>query len=218
MRLLILIFCTGLLFGTVSYAFAQNDKGIIPKPGIGSPFTLIDSPLKQFRESFDFTKIKCMEGLQLIFKSSNGHPACVKKSSIETLSFRKWGTTKTFPNVVKLDIIKPDLFTIDKNQTLEIPMMLPKSSISNMRIVSGNIISFQDPISNEIMMPVDAFKENETAVGVGIEQFTYDGKLMEKIHLSIISYDTTKDGTYTISVVLYNGNFNLVDSFMVKVK
>jgi len=62
--LLIPILCTGLLFGNISYAFAQNETVIIPSSSIGPPITLtFDSPLKQFKAGILIDEIKCNEDL-----------------------------------------------------------------------------------------------------------------------------------------------------------
>jgi len=179
----------------------------------------VSSPLKQIKETLDFKQIKCKEGLQLIIKSSNGNPACVKKSSIEKLLSRKWGVLEPLPNVVKLDVVKSKLITIGKNQNLEIPIMLSKSSVSEMRIVSVDLISFQDPITNEIMMPIDRFNENETAFVVNtMPSPDHSNSTERELTFLISTSDTTKKGTYVVRLVLFNGNFNLIDSFKVHVQ
>ncbi len=52
---------------------------------------MADSPRAQFLDNVSIQSIKCSEGLELIMKKSNGMPACVKPSSIETLIERGWG-------------------------------------------------------------------------------------------------------------------------------
>lgn len=51
---------------------------------------LLDSPLKQFSEGIDPTQVLCKEGFELVFKSTNFQPACVKPSSVEKLIQRGW--------------------------------------------------------------------------------------------------------------------------------
>ncbi len=48
------------------------------------------SPKKQMTTGIDPHNVMCKEGLELIFKSSNFQPACVKPSSIEKLIERGW--------------------------------------------------------------------------------------------------------------------------------
>ena len=50
------------------------------------------SPLKQFNEGISLEKIRCKQGFELVLKTSNNHPACVKESSIEILVQRGWAT------------------------------------------------------------------------------------------------------------------------------
>ncbi len=49
-------------------------------------------PLKQFNEGISLEKIRCKQGFELVLKTSNNHPACVKESSIEILVQRGWAT------------------------------------------------------------------------------------------------------------------------------
>ncbi len=49
-------------------------------------------PLKQFNEGISLEKIRCKQGFELVLKTSNNHPACVKESSIEILVKRGWAT------------------------------------------------------------------------------------------------------------------------------
>jgi len=50
------------------------------------------SPLKQFNDGISLEKIRCKQGFELVLKTSNNHPACVKESSIEILVQRGWAT------------------------------------------------------------------------------------------------------------------------------
>ena len=49
-------------------------------------------PLKQFNEGVSLEKIRCKQGFELVLKTSNDHPACVKESSIDILVQRGWAT------------------------------------------------------------------------------------------------------------------------------
>jgi len=49
-------------------------------------------PLKQFNEGISLEKIRCKQGFELVLKTSNNHPACVKESSIVILLQRGWAT------------------------------------------------------------------------------------------------------------------------------
>ena len=47
-------------------------------------------PLKQIQDGTAPTSVTCTEGLELVLKSSNGQPACIKPSSVEKLTERGW--------------------------------------------------------------------------------------------------------------------------------
>jgi len=50
----------------------------------------VGSPLQQFKSGISVNEIQCKENLQLIIKSSDGSPACVKPKTIEKLVARGW--------------------------------------------------------------------------------------------------------------------------------
>lgn len=56
-----------------------------------------ESPLKQFKSGIPIEEIKCKEGLELIFKSSNRNPACVKPETAIKLVERGWAESKLVP-------------------------------------------------------------------------------------------------------------------------
>lgn len=51
-------------------------------------------PLKQGNAGISASEVICAEGLELIFKSHDGSPACVTLASLEKLQERGWQTTK----------------------------------------------------------------------------------------------------------------------------
>lgn len=50
------------------------------------PLELVISPLKQFKSGIAANEIICKDNLQLVMKKSNGHPLCVKGTSIKKLT------------------------------------------------------------------------------------------------------------------------------------
>jgi len=50
----------------------------------------VDPPLKQIAQGISPNEIICKEGLNLIFKSTNNSPACVKPQTVEKLIERGW--------------------------------------------------------------------------------------------------------------------------------
>jgi hypothetical protein len=61
---------------------------------------VILSPKKQIDSGKSPNEVICKEGLELIFKSSNGSPACVKSQTIEKLLLRNWAITHPISLVV----------------------------------------------------------------------------------------------------------------------
>jgi hypothetical protein len=49
------------------------------------------SPLKQYEAGVKAQDVKCKSGFELVIKSSNGDPACVKPSTASKLVTWGWG-------------------------------------------------------------------------------------------------------------------------------
>lgn len=58
----------------------------------------IESPLKQFKSGISALDVKCNQGLQLILKSEDGFPACVKSDTSQILIKRGWGVEGLVPH------------------------------------------------------------------------------------------------------------------------
>jgi len=69
-----------------SFALLKNISQEIQK-------TTVLSPLKQIAGGILPYEIECKEGLELIFKSTDGSPACVKPKTAEKLIERGWAST-----------------------------------------------------------------------------------------------------------------------------
>lgn len=54
---------------------------------------LIKSSLMQFKSGIATKDVTCKEGLQLVLKSENNHPACVKPNTVKILIERGWART-----------------------------------------------------------------------------------------------------------------------------
>ena len=50
----------------------------------------VDSPRQQLMSGTDPHEIQCADGMKLVFKATNFHPACVKESSYQVLLQRGW--------------------------------------------------------------------------------------------------------------------------------
>ena len=69
------------------------------------------SPKKQIQQGILPEKILCNEGLELIFKSTDGSPACIKPSSLKPLVNREWA---------KLLELKTDKEVYQKGESMKI--------------------------------------------------------------------------------------------------
>ena len=60
----------------------------------GSMGDHMSSPLKQMSMGIDAHDVKCKDGFKIIFKATNGMPACVKSSSVDRLVEIGWAASK----------------------------------------------------------------------------------------------------------------------------
>ncbi|MDE1840242.1 MAG: hypothetical protein KGH87_10040, partial [Thaumarchaeota archaeon] len=67
------------IFSSSSIALAQH-----------VPFTLIQAPLKQFKDGTIAHDVHCNSGLQLVLKAEYYTPACVKPETASKLVQRGW--------------------------------------------------------------------------------------------------------------------------------
>ena len=69
------------------------------------------SPLKQYKSGIRYHDIQCKDGLELVGKSTNGTPACVKPQSVEKLVQRWWATSdRTY------ELVNPQTYLITKDE------------------------------------------------------------------------------------------------------
>ena len=93
-------------------------------------------PLKQINSGIKSTNVTCSEGLELVLKLSNGHPACVKPSSVEKLI--EWGWAIH---------ILPDVDSSSKNSNL---IQSGKYNVETSLVDYANSTGFlARPMSNE---------------------------------------------------------------------
>ena len=76
-----------------------------------SRFEYNTSPLKQFKSGISMDKIQCRDNLQLILKTSNNSPTCVKPETKTKLLERGWGEYAPIPEP---EIIKETDFDSEK--------------------------------------------------------------------------------------------------------
>lgn len=73
------------------FVISDNNTGIsIPHHG-GPPIPSLSTPLQQFRSGIAANDVKCGQGFQLVIKSEDNSPACVKLQTAQKLVERGWG-------------------------------------------------------------------------------------------------------------------------------
>lgn len=74
------------------WIFAQNETGVGNQLHIGTPFKpTLNLPLEQFKSGIQAQTVECGSNFQLILKSEDGSPACVKPDTAQKLIERGWG-------------------------------------------------------------------------------------------------------------------------------
>ncbi|MDE1725548.1 MAG: hypothetical protein KGH76_06600 [Thaumarchaeota archaeon] len=68
--------------------YAQYSGKFFVKSDVGTPNHM--SPLKQFKSGIKAEDVKCRQDLQLVIKSRDGSPACVKPDTVQKLIERGW--------------------------------------------------------------------------------------------------------------------------------
>jgi hypothetical protein len=56
-------------------------------------YSIIDSPLQQFKSGINAEDVKCSDGFTLVIKSEDGSPACVKHDTTNILIERGWASS-----------------------------------------------------------------------------------------------------------------------------
>ncbi|MGI0056214.1 MAG: hypothetical protein ACREAK_02435, partial [Nitrosarchaeum sp.] len=114
----------------------QNSITVFDEPYVGTSFqvrinvsgifidktvySIIESPLKQFKSGISLDKFQCKETLQLMIKN-NGNPACVKSDSFEKLWLRGWGDCAwNCSHPIPVNIIEQDRELAYLDKTMEV--------------------------------------------------------------------------------------------------
>ena len=179
----------------------------------------IPSPLAQFGSGISAEDIVCKKDLRLIIKMNNGHPACVKESTIEKLLQSGWAS-KTISLKSQLDDqAKSGTWIPQEEIEYDFPNSLypaPSTGIPNMSeeqlglSVGGakDISNFRENIKNDFLpLPTDITYE-----GLFYDYFFDTGKVLEceKLFCPSYNYAISKDpfsktDDYYLSVGLNSG-------------
>jgi len=76
-----------IVIGNSNLLFAQ--EGGFDLTG-AKTYSIIDSPLKQFKSGIKAENVQCTDGLTLVIKSEDGSPACVTDSSMGKMTRQGW--------------------------------------------------------------------------------------------------------------------------------
>ncbi len=83
---------------------------------------LRESPLKQFKSGISIDKIQCRDNLQLILKTSNNSPACVKPETKTKLIERGWATVDQLENKIITPEDNDKLINIKKGESFVVKL------------------------------------------------------------------------------------------------
>ncbi|MEO9277764.1 MAG: sialidase family protein [Nitrososphaera sp.] len=126
--------------GPKSYTNNQLQNKSQNQIPIGTPFkSILNSPLKQFKSGIAPKDVTCNDDLQLIFKTKDNSPACVKTNTVFRLLALGWG----YP---------PSPFTT-------------KTDLLNSKISGGEIKEFQyDPQNRIIIIKIQTVSDGSLMV------------------------------------------------------
>ena len=167
-----------------THRFEQNgtyDYFLIPHMYAHGKITVIEHcelpPLKQYESGIPYHDIQCKDGFELVAKSTNGFPACVKEQSVEKLVKRWWAISdRTY------DLVNPQTYVIAQNEkTFEILYSIDGATLSEI---------IHDDDSNSIIISLD------DSVG---------GSLVMSIPRDLIDAKLSNDGKDDVFFVLING-------------
>ncbi|MDE1830329.1 MAG: hypothetical protein KGI25_08400, partial [Thaumarchaeota archaeon] len=148
--------------------------GMLPSAGNMHPASNTESPLKQFKSGTPPQTVRCVPSFQLILKSEDDTPACVKPDSIDKLFHRGWTRETSDPSTTYIDLKVYGSYT-------------PRSLKDH--FLSGALYSIQGPMPfSNVTISV-----NDTVVGMtrtlpgGCFQFNNwnDTKLADKINRAV---------------------------------
>lgn len=195
-----LLFLVSLLtiFAT-SYAYADNMKmsHLIMHDNMTNAMMndeMMEHPLQQIKHGVLAHDVKCNMSFIVIFKFSDGSPACVKPSSASVLVMRGWASSedsKMNHNMADMQsmmnhTVSNDTMKKDKGMTMN--DMENKSMIKTM---SGNNMNTPDNSSQMLQSTMDESKYPNAPILVGISDYinTTPAKLAQDIKGKVVVYD-----------------------------
>jgi thiol-disulfide isomerase/thioredoxin len=141
----------------------------------------IDAPLKQVKSGVLPHDVKCKEGYELIFKTSDNSPACVKPSAVPILVLRGWAIEETMMKMNDNSMSNDMMHTINAtNHTMNATNHTMNAT--NHTMASG---------MNDMHTAIDESKFQKAPALVGITGYinTTPDELPQKMKGKVILYD-----------------------------
>jgi hypothetical protein len=135
------------------------------------------SPVKQLAVGIQYNDVQCRDGFDLVVKTTNGHPFCVKPESVEKLIERGWATARKTS-----ELVNPEKYMITKNdKVFQIQYSL-----------KGAIL---DEITNDV---------DSNSIHVKLDN-TVGGHLVISIPRGLIDAEIRKSGVDDVFFILIDG-------------
>ena len=125
-------------------------------------YSIIDSPLKQFKSGIAANDVKCGQDLQLTIKSEDGSPACVKLDTAQKLIERGWARDP---------LLKLPISSI-QNQT-RIPDYINKQNISSLFTALSSTVFPTTTMESFDGMSVKGYLTNQNGTGLAKQEIMF---------------------------------------------
>lgn len=164
--------------GLVIYSNASADTTVIT----------LESPLKQFKSDIDPYFVICNQNLQLVIKSSDNSPACVRPSSIERLLKQGW--VNAYDNNGKyLPIILPNMIKV-QNTNFTI----------NYDITGNNKLIDANMYAQKTSLVLSLHTSSNGTLSVSIPRVLLDSNLYPDTHFIVLVDKKEVNFTETVSL------------------
>ena len=111
---------------------------------------LIVPPKQQLKAGVAIHDIKCKAEFELVFKATDGSPACVKPTSVEKLIERGWAIDQSLPESSEDGVTVGDSDTSRDSVLTEFPMMSMMSGETYYAIFAAGISDIRDSVDTRL--------------------------------------------------------------------
>ncbi|MEO9277056.1 MAG: hypothetical protein ABI340_04675 [Nitrososphaera sp.] len=176
------------LFSIMPFSLVSGfDSTEIKSPQTINKFIL--SPLKQFQSGISLQHIQCYDGLELILKSSDGSPACVKSDTVQILIERGWGM---MPNLVPAN-------NMSENNCGRFYTAPGRQHASTMPVL---LMGSNSTVCARLTFTIDRNYSETTFHQINITSDGLIGNYNVSRHANIISVAPGKDYTHSFQIVI----------------